>query len=90
MQISEVRLEDGKACANLINLLKSGRWDLSGEEAEQLVAVKKWVHGLALNMAEKLKPAASVPTVSAPVSAPSPVMKIKSRGTIGGSKKKRK
>lgn len=86
MQLSEVRIEDGKACASLINLLKTGRWELSGDDAEELVRVKKWVHGLALSMAEKLKPAAQEKAQPSPAPA-STAMKIKSRGPIGGKKK---
>lgn len=87
MQISEVRNDDGRACANLIQLLKQGRWDLSGAEAEQLVNVKKWVHGLALQMAEKLK-ADVQPTVAQSAPVPTQGIRIKSRGTIGSKKKK--
>lgn len=84
MQLNEVRIEDGRACANLINLLKKGRWDLSGEEAEQLVQVKKWVHDVALQMADKLKP---VQKTVAPAPAPSTGFKIKSRGSLNKKKK---
>lgn len=62
MRISEVNLEDGRMCIQLIKLLTAGRWDLSGADAEALVLTKKWVQALANDMGQQLKgqaPAAS-------------------------------
>lgn len=84
MIVSEVKIEDGRACANLINLLKTGRWDLSGTEAEQLVAVKKWVHEVALSMAKQLETPKAAPVATQPVGG----FKIKSIKKVPSKKKK--
>lgn len=55
MDLRNVSMNDGKACAYLLNLLKSGRWDFSGAEAAIHVDVVKWVFLLANKMAEQLK-----------------------------------
>lgn len=55
MKVEQVTIEDGKMCAQLINLLKNGRWDLSGSDAEALVETKKWLQGVAAQLAQQLK-----------------------------------
>lgn len=72
MKVSDVTKEDGQNCAQLLNALKVARFDnLQVSDVEVLVSVKKWVHGLALQMATVLKER------SAP-SAPAPTMRVKS------------
>ena len=69
MKLQQVTNEDGRMCAQLLNLLKSGRWDLSGADAEAFVATRKWVQALAGELATNLKSAASS---SGPAKAKSP------------------
>lgn len=76
MRVTEVTNDDGRMCAQLLNLIKSGRWDLSGSEAEALVATKRWLQQLAGLMAEQLKPSAK-PIAAPAAEAP---MRIKSMG----------
>lgn len=93
MKVSNVTNEDGKLCAQLLNLVKTGRWDLSGSEAEALVATKRWLQSVAVQMAEQLRtPSVSSPSVSIPAitQAPAPeLMKIKSMGKLPVTKKKK-
>lgn len=81
--VSNVTVEDGKLCAQLLNLVKTGRWDLSGSEAEALVSTKRWLQSVAVQMAEQLR----TPEASKPVAASTPpeVMKIKSMGSLPAS-----
>ena len=97
MKVSNVTNEDGKLCAQLLNLVKTGRWDLSGSEAEALVSTKKWLQSVAVQMAEQLRtPPASnpvavkapAPEAVAPSAAAPSVMKIKSMGKLPVKKKK--
>lgn len=83
MQVSQVTNDDGIRCANLINFLKKARWDLSGNDVDELVAVKRWVSDMATKMAAELgnKPK--------PEATPTP-MKIKAMGPIGSSKPTKK
>lgn len=85
MKLSEVTNEDGKMCAQLINLIKSGRWDLSGSDAEALVKTKQWLQSVALQMASQLKSSQEAPVIKQP-EAP---IKIKSSGKLPASKKKK-
>lgn len=55
MRLIEVTEQDGRFCAQLLNILKEGRWDLSGADAEAFVSTKKWVQSIAMQMAEQLK-----------------------------------
>lgn len=55
MKIQEVSKEDGLNCAYLIEFMAKGRWDLSGQEAEKLVLVKKWLMLLGQEMGKQLK-----------------------------------
>lgn len=82
MKLSEVTNEDGKMCAQLINLIKSGRWDLSGSDAEALVKTKIWLQGVAVQMASQLRnESVAIPQPSA---AP---LRIKSSGKLPSSSK---
>lgn len=75
MQLSGITKQDGMNCAHLINFLKAGRWNLSGEENELLSEVKRWVQSLALEMANQLRAEASPPS-------PAPTMRVKSMGSL--------
>lgn len=79
MKVSSVTQEDGKLCAQLLNLVKSGRWDLSGSEAEALVATKRWLQSVAVQMAEQLR---TPPVSEQQLQGASDVMKIKSMGSL--------
>lgn len=88
MRLSDVKMEDGRMCVQLIKLLATGRWDLSGADAEAMVATKRWVQALAADMGEQLKGLEKAPAEPSSTS-----MKVKAMGPIGGSmntKKKRK
>lgn len=56
MNLDNVSVDDGKGCAGVLKYLISGRWELTGAEADELAAAKRWVHNLALQMASHLKP----------------------------------
>jgi hypothetical protein len=79
MKISEVSVEDGRMCVQLIKLISSGRWDLSGADAEALVATKRWIQSLAMVMGEQLKTKPAEP--AAPVSS-TEGFKVKSMGSL--------
>lgn len=81
MRITDVTTDDGKKCATLINLIKQGRWDLSGADAEMLVDVRKWIQSLAVQMAEQLRSKQSPQE-----------MRVTSMGTlpVSGTKKSKK
>lgn len=90
MQVTNVTNDDGRKMANLINFLKAGRWDLSGNDADALVAVKQWVQSVAMDMASKLTPvkAASPTPEEQPTSVPQEApagFKIKAMGPIGST-----
>lgn len=85
MKLSDISLEDGRMCVQLIKLLASGRWDLSGADAEALVATRKWVQSLAADMGTQLK-GAPAPKAEAP----SGGFKLKAMGPIGSSTKKKR
>lgn len=88
MKLSNVTLEDGRMCIQLIKLLSTGRWDLSGADAEALVATKKWVQVLASDMGAQLKePTALAPTGPA---APASSFKVKAMGPINSPSKRKK
>jgi hypothetical protein len=78
MKLSEVSVEDGKKCAQLINLLKAGRWELSGPDIAAHSETVRWVHALAGSMAEQLKGSSSAST-----------MKVKSVGSLPVASKKK-
>lgn len=91
MDVSKVSMADGKACAQLLNLLRSGKWELSGADATVYVDTVRWVHGLATSMAAQLKDTSPVPA-SGTSSLPPGGMKVKSITPMSspslGSKKK--
>lgn len=55
MKIYEVSLEDGKQLAYLMKALKIGKWNLDSDGAELLTGVRKWVHGIVLQVADQIK-----------------------------------
>lgn len=88
MEFSKVSNEDGRRCANLLNFLKNGRWELTGADAEELVRVKRWVHDLALGMAQQLKGNPEKEGPAAPLAPDPGVMRVKSIKPMPKSKKK--
>lgn len=88
MEISKVSLEDGKKCAQLLNILKSGRWDLTGAEQLAFMETFKWVNDLAIKMAKQLESVQKEVKSAAPAPA-SGGMKIKSIGKLPTSKQKK-
>jgi len=87
MKITNVTNDDGRACAYLIAFIKSGKWELSAEQADQLVTARRWLAGLATSMATELKG----PPVPAPsADSASSGFRIKSTGPIAGSGNSRK
>lgn len=87
MEVSKVSREDGLACANLINFLKSGRWDLTGNDIAAHHNVLKWVQSMAVQMAEQLREAPAKP---AGVDPAAQTMRITKIGPIGSGKPTRK
>lgn len=83
MKLTDVTPDDGRNCAHLINFLKAGRWELSGEDAGRLVQVKSWIASMAGQMAENLKS-------PAPTSNPTEGFKITKMGPLSSSSKKGK
>lgn len=81
MKITSVSLDDGRRCAALVQLLKTGRWDLSSSSAQELVQALQWIKDLAGLMAEQLKS----PVATSPES-----LRIKSMGSLPPSKPTRK
>lgn len=82
MKVTEVKNEDGRACAILIKALTNGRWDMSGADAEALMSAKRWLQGVATQMADQLR---------SPQDQQSTGMKIKAVGSLPVAKgKKRK
>ena len=61
MQLSGVTLDDGRAAAMLVQLIGTGRWDLSGKDAEALVHAKTWLASLATQMATQLRQPQPIP-----------------------------
>lgn len=55
MQVTNVSNDDGRACAHLITFLKAGRWELTGDQPDQLVIAKRWLSELATQMATDMK-----------------------------------
>lgn len=87
MKISDVSMNDGKMCAQLLNLLKMGRWELSGPDIAAHSATVQWVHYLASQMASELKPTA---TADKSASKTDGGLKIKAMGPIGSQPRKKK
>ncbi len=92
MKVSEVSQIDGRMCAQLINLLKHGKWELSGPDISAHADTVKWVHGLAGAMAQQLNPQGNPPTGGFRVKAagplpPAPNAGPKSSGKPSKSKK---
>lgn len=78
MKLTEVSNTDGRMCAQLLNLLKLGRWDLSGQDINAHGETVRWVHALATQMAHILKPAEPA--------TPAGGFKVKSAGPLGPAK----
>lgn len=87
MQVSNVSEADGRACAQLLNFLKAGRWDLTGMDAEKLIDTKRWVAQMAQQMAEQLR--AGKPATSG-TPEQNQTMRVKAIGPIANSSKSKK
>lgn len=91
MNLTNVTMDDGKKCAQLLNLLHAGKWDLSGADIAAHSDTVRWLHGLANQMAEQLKlskatpttPAVTVDSLTAPTTQ---AFRIKQMGPIGSGK----
>jgi hypothetical protein len=93
MNISDVTLDDGRKCAQLLQLLKRGRWDLSASDVQAFNETLQWVQSLAANIAPKLRsPAAKSPDpVAAPVAPTSTEgFRVKAMGPLAPSTPMRK
>lgn len=91
MKLQDVTNADGRMCAQLLNLLKAGRWDLSGQDITAHGETVKWVHALAMQMAQHLSPSSNKPQTAPVPSKPAGQMRVKQIGSIAGSSgKKRK
>lgn len=86
MDVKAVTKEDGISCILLIEFLKKGRWDLSGEEAEKLIKTKQWVQALGVKLGAELKSASSSP--QQPVQSGS--MRVKQIGSLAPAKGRKK
>lgn len=87
MRVSEVTNIDGQMCIQLINLLRIGRWELSGPDIAAHADTVRWVQALGNLLGEDLRPASKP---AAPVPSTDQTMKIKGMGPIGGSTKRKK
>lgn len=86
MNISNVTIQDGKLCAILINALNAARFaDVSGKDVEAIVAAKKWLADVAIQMASELKKKPDSPSVPAITG-----FKVKSMGKLPASNSKKK
>lgn len=87
MKILDVSLEDGRKCAALINALKLAQFEkLTMEDMESLMAARRWLMELALDMAKELKGKKEGTAVSSPKTEttasttgapPSPAIRVK-------------
>lgn len=91
MQVSQVTENDGRMCVQLINLLKHGKWDLSGGDITAHAHTVAWVHRLAQELAIQLKQSTSSTTPPAPLGVPNAIqgMRVKSQGKLKPTKKKK-
>lgn len=90
MQVTSVTNADGQQMANVINFLKQGRWpNMSGDDAEALVAAKRWVQSVALDMAKQLSPVKAAPVAATPVPE-STTFKVKAMGSLDAPLKGRR
>lgn len=87
MQVSNVTTDDGKKCAQLINLLRTGKWELSGPDIMAHSETVRWVVQLAQSMGEQMKKNSPPSEVQQPVAQP---MRVKAMGSIGSSMKKKR
>lgn len=78
MKLSEVSGQDGKMCVQLINLLKVGKWELSGADITAHTETMKWVYSLANEMSEHLKGKGKE-------TSPADGFKVKAMGPMAGS-----
>lgn len=83
MRIVECTIQDGKSCAHLINLMRAGKWNLSGDEMTLHTDAVRWLFSLANEMAKNLKDQPGTTPAAAPG------FKIKSIGTLPGKPSKK-
>lgn len=92
MQLANVTDDDGRRCAALIKLIATGRWDLSGKDAEELVRVKQWIQQLAGQMADQLRSKQPAPPATQADIPPAPAggFRVRAAGPISTGKAGRK
>lgn len=80
MEVTKVTMEDGRRMADVINLLKAGRWDMSAKDMQAHTAALGWLIELAKGMASGLigQPAAAQPSNGG--------MKVTGMGPLGTEK----
>lgn len=82
MQVSEVTSQDGRMCAQLLNLLKAGKWELSGPDISAHAHTVLWVQQIAQKMAEQLQVTTKTTAMEKPTANQ---MRIKKMGPLPGS-----
>lgn len=88
MKLTDVTREDGVSLATILTVLNKAKFDgLSGSDIDQYAASKKWLHQLALDMAEQLKKLAQPISTSVPEAT---TFRVKQMGTLSGAKPKKK
>jgi len=86
MQVSQVSNQDGRMCAQLINLLNRGKWELSGPDIHAHAETVRWVQHVAGLMAADLKGKSAEEKAAPAATTP---MKIKKMGSLPGSSAKK-
>lgn len=77
MEVSKITKDDAVLCMQLLNMLKVGRWELSGPDIAAHANTLQWVRQLADKMAASAK--------GAPAPSDAPAMRVTASGPIGGS-----
>lgn len=77
MRVSEVSREDALRAAQLANFMKSGKWQMTGEQAASYAHVVAWFHNVCMSIAKQIPPPPEKGS-----DAPQTGMKIKSLGKL--------
>lgn len=84
MKLSDVSNLDVRMCVQLLNLLKAGRWELSGPDIAAHADTVRWVQSVATQIGESVKGSApKVPDTT-------PGFTVKNMGPIAGPKPRKK
>lgn len=70
MKLSNITREDGTRAAQLAGFLRSGKWQMSGEEIANYTKVVQWFHSLCMDIATQL------PSEGKQAAAPTPAPKL--------------